>query len=490
MVTESSRTTRASADDLAYQRGILPGVSRTFALTIPVLPDALAVVTTNAYLLCRIADTIEDDPGLTHEQKSQFHARFVAVVKGTEDAEPFARDLAPLLSDRVLPAEHELVRNTPAVIRVTHGCSAEERAALTRCVAIMCRGMPEFQRNKSLRGLATSTSSPSTATTSPASSARCARSCSLCIAPSSPPKREVMLRLAVSFGQGLQMTNILKDIWDDRQSGACWLPRSVFARGTMDLERLEAWHTQPVFRDGLHELIGVGHAHLRNALEYTCLIPKREAGIRRFCLWAIGLAVLTLRKIHRHPTFRSGSEVKVSRRTVKATVLTTNLTLMSNRALRLMFARAADGLPLAADGARLRGGRASYRVGPGESMSFDEPVRRDGAFTIGFVAALAIECTSLRRHLPRAATWLVVQSGPGAARAAAAAQRARSTRAPACSCRGGSPGGSVPQSRPGTVVRAAARSRAGRRASCRRCRLACAARRAGRRACRSSAAIC
>ena len=37
----------------------------------------------------------------------------------------------------------------------------------------------------------------------------------------------------------------------------------------------------------------------------------------------------------------------MSRRTVKATVLTTNLTLMSNRALRLMFARAADGLPLA-----------------------------------------------------------------------------------------------------------------------------------------------
>ena len=54
---------------------------------------------TNAYLLCRIADTIEDDPGLSHEQKSQFHARFVAVVKGEQDAEAFARDLAPLLSD-------------------------------------------------------------------------------------------------------------------------------------------------------------------------------------------------------------------------------------------------------------------------------------------------------------------------------------------------------------------------------------------------------
>jgi nucleoside phosphorylase len=57
-------------------------------------------------------------------------------------------------------------------------------------------------------------------------------------------------------------------------------------------------------------------------------------------------------------------------------------------------------------------------------MSFDEPVRRDGAFTIGFIAALARECTSLRRQLPRTERWHVVQSGPGAARAAAAAGRA------------------------------------------------------------------
>jgi farnesyl-diphosphate farnesyltransferase len=347
VVTESSRTIRASSDDLAYQRGILPGVSRTFALTIPVLPDALAVVMTNAYLLCRIADTIEDDPGLTHEQKSQFHARFVAVVKGAEDAAPFARELAPLLSDRVLPAEHDLVRNTPAVIRVTHGCSAEERAALTRCVAIMCRGMPEFQRSKSLRGLA---DLGELADYCYYVAGVVGEMCTELFAlhcPELAPKREHLLRLAVSFGQGLQMTNILKDVWDDRESGACWLPRSVFAGGTMDLERLEFWHTQPEFRAGLEELLGVAHAHLRNALEYTCLIPKREVGIRRFCLWAIGLAVLTLRKIHRHPAYRSGSEVKVSRRTVKATVLTTNLTLLSNRALRVMFARAADGLPLA-----------------------------------------------------------------------------------------------------------------------------------------------
>jgi adenosylhomocysteine nucleosidase len=57
-------------------------------------------------------------------------------------------------------------------------------------------------------------------------------------------------------------------------------------------------------------------------------------------------------------------------------------------------------------------------------MSFDEPARSSGAPKIGFVAALDVECASLRDQAPRAGSWLVVQSGPGAARAAAAAARA------------------------------------------------------------------
>ena len=210
------------------------------------------VVMTNAYLLCRIADTIEDDPGLDVTSRSRSFTRASSrSSRASRTPTEFARDLAPLLSERVLPAEHDLVRNTPAVIRVTRGCSDDERAALTRCVAIMCRGMPEFQRNKSLRGLE---DLDELAEYCYYVAGVVGEMCTelFCLhCPELRPKRELMLRLAVSFGQGLQMTNILKDIWDDRQAGACWLPRSVFARGTLDLERLEAWHTQPAFRDGL-----------------------------------------------------------------------------------------------------------------------------------------------------------------------------------------------------------------------------------------------
>ena len=48
------------AHDELYQRSILESVSRTFALTIPLLPNGLEKVVGNTYLLCRIVDTIED----------------------------------------------------------------------------------------------------------------------------------------------------------------------------------------------------------------------------------------------------------------------------------------------------------------------------------------------------------------------------------------------------------------------------------------------
>jgi farnesyl-diphosphate farnesyltransferase len=336
-----------SRTDLDYQAAILPGVSRTFALTIPVLPGHLAEVVTNAYLLCRLADTIEDDVGLSDTQKTEFHARFVRVVEGSEAAEPFAAALEPLLSQRTLADERDLVKHTAKVIRVTHSFSAAERGALTRCVRIMCQGMPEFQRNKSLSGLPALKDLDRYCYYVAGVVGEMLTELFLLHCPELEPQRERMMSLAVSFGQGLQMTNILKDVWDDRQAETCWLPRGVFDRHGFDLDAIESAHATPAFAAGLNELVGVAHAHLRNALEYSCMIPRRESGIRKFCLWAIGLAVLTLRKIHNNPGFSSGNDVKVSRRTVKATILTTNIALKSNRALRLVFARAADGLPLA-----------------------------------------------------------------------------------------------------------------------------------------------
>jgi phytoene/squalene synthetase len=50
----------ATSHDLAFAREMLPAVSRTFAPAIDILPQGLADSVRLAYLLCRVADTIED----------------------------------------------------------------------------------------------------------------------------------------------------------------------------------------------------------------------------------------------------------------------------------------------------------------------------------------------------------------------------------------------------------------------------------------------
>ncbi|MGB0713514.1 MAG: squalene/phytoene synthase family protein, partial [Gammaproteobacteria bacterium] len=141
-------------DDDQFQDLMLQGVSRTFALTIPQLPGRLHRVVANAYLLCRIADTVEDDPALDPSQTSRFSEWLVEITMGEGSAEEFARTLEPLLSDSTLPMEHELIRETPRVLAITHGFSDAQRAELARCVRIMSRGMARFQRDASVHGLA------------------------------------------------------------------------------------------------------------------------------------------------------------------------------------------------------------------------------------------------------------------------------------------------------------------------------------------------
>lgn len=336
---------RAGADDLQYQDTILPDVSRTFALTIPQLPERLRVVVGNAYLLCRIADTIEDSPALKIEQKLSFSQAFAEIVEGTRAVNDFGDALANGLTHGSPETERDLVRNTERVIRITHSFSDAERAALSRCVRIMTSGMEEFQEGQFTDGLRDV----------PQLDAYCYHVagvvgemlCDLFCAhsPETAKNRDKLAALAVSFGQGLQMTNILKDIWDDKARNVVWLPRSVFDAHGFDLRALGVRKNDPAFRAGLIELIGIARGHLRNALEYTLLIPKSEPGIRRFCLWAIGMAVLTLRKIAANPDFTSGKEVKISRRAVRGVVLASNLACKNNTALKMLFALAARGLP-------------------------------------------------------------------------------------------------------------------------------------------------
>ncbi len=341
-VREISSVPRSDEELQAY---LLKGVSRTFALTIPQLPVALRTVVSNAYLLCRIMDTIEDEPQLSPAQKRYFGQCFVNVVAGQIVPQPLSAELAPLLSSSTITEEHELIRHLPRVIDITLSFNATQRSALLDCVRIMSEGMVEFQHLKTAQGLS--------------DLAQLDRYC-YCVAgvvgemltrlfcdysPALARHRESLMILAPSFGQGLQMTNILKDIWDDKQRNACWLPQDIFTEAGFDLAELTPDKYHASFGCGLAHLIAIAHEHLKDALTYTLLIPKSETGIREFCLWAIGMAMLTLRKINHQRDFTSGQQVKITRRSVRATVWASRLSVNHDHLLTALFYLAGWSLP-------------------------------------------------------------------------------------------------------------------------------------------------
>jgi farnesyl-diphosphate farnesyltransferase len=335
-------------DALAYQDAALQGVSRTFALTIPVLPAGLREVVGNAYLLCRIADTIEDDPDLSFADKRAFSERFVAVVEGREDAPSFARGLRGRISPEATVAEKDLVAHAPVVIGLTHGFNPAQRAALTRCIRIMADGMVHYQGQETLDGLPDQAAMDRYCYYVAGVVGEMLTELFCDYSPEIAQRRAELMPLAVSFGQGLQMTNILKDIWEDRTRGACWLPRDLFEARGLRLSEILPGEWRPAYTDGIGHLVGVTHGHLRRALAYTLLLPPREVGIRKFCLWALGMAVLTLRRINAQRSFSRGEEVKISRRCVRGTILATSAAADLDGVLRVFFDLASRGLPYVA----------------------------------------------------------------------------------------------------------------------------------------------
>lgn len=331
--------------DLALQRALLEGVSRTFALTIPALPGQLEVAVGNAYLLCRITDTIEDAAALNATEARSFCARFAQVVEGHADEVAFARDLAKRLAPHASAAERRLIDAVPSVLAVTRSLGEARRAALADCVAVMAHGMGVFQARKNPDGLA--------------DLAEHARYCYVvagCVGemltrlfveelPDLAARRAELMRLAVSFGQCLQMTNILKDFWEDRAQGACWLPRDVFEAEGVQLARVQPG--DPGFARGYRRLVGLARAHAENALVYALAIPPRAKGVRNFCLWALYMALLTQRKLLARPAFSSGGEVKIRRTAVYTVVGACRLAAGSDRTLRAGFALLTRGMPQA-----------------------------------------------------------------------------------------------------------------------------------------------
>ena len=335
----------AGKEDLEYQHYLLQHVSRTFALTIPQLPGKLQDAVANAYLLCRAADTIEDDPALSYTDKEMLGLGFVELLENKREIKPWVKSIVPKLGDTTSEYEKELIENIERIILISQSFDRKQVKAIRRCLKIMTEGMISFQKVDVSKGLQNMEELNRYCYYVAGVVGEMLTELFAAHSPEMAQNEKAMFRRAASFGQGLQMTNILKDIWDDLDRSFCWLPQDLFNKYNVDIRQLQKGVQTPAFSDGIQELIGIAHGHLLNAFHYTLMVPAKEKGIRKFCFWAIFMGVLTLRNINNKLDFKSGAEVKISRKALKRTILTTNMIVKNDFLLKFYFNRLRKSLP-------------------------------------------------------------------------------------------------------------------------------------------------
>jgi farnesyl-diphosphate farnesyltransferase len=315
------------------QAELLAKVSRTFALTIPQLPAPLADWVGNAYLLCRIADTIEDEPTLSCEEKTGFIQLFLDILSGVKPSDELHHQLTPHLSSGTSLAEQDLIAQTVSVITFYRQFPENVQQILLRGVEIMSHGMTRYQQLASPQGLHDQTALDHYCYVVAGVVGEMLTALFIAYRPSLESQREELAALSVSFGLGLQLTNILKDVWDDASRGVCWWPQTLVGQqGIVWPPSMNA-----AISSSRQELVAIAHGHLRDALDYTLVLPAEEQGLRQFCLWAIGMAVLTLQKIQHSDAYLIGGNVKITRRAVKVVIVGCRFAGRYDRALRCLF---------------------------------------------------------------------------------------------------------------------------------------------------------
>ena len=320
--------------DLKYCWRTLPKVSRSFGLCISMLPKPTKDAVMISYLLCRVADTIEDSR-LSDEEKAK-HLEYFKLVLQTEEInrQKLAR-FGRLVADKTPSLdEQRLIKNTHRVLNCFSALPTKVRASITRWVTEMAEGMKHY-------------GSPNIKTFSEQNIY-----CYYVAVTVGNLLTELFYhynhldtktyrkikKLASDFGLGLQKVNIIRDLMADLDENRKYWPEELLKKRKITYANLK----EPEFRkkamDIARELIIDAKNYLNKALEYILMLPRKEIGIRVFCAIPLFMAVASLEVcLDNVSLFVKERKVKISRERVSLIVKKALACASSNAKLRKWY---------------------------------------------------------------------------------------------------------------------------------------------------------
>jgi len=213
---------------------LLQKTSRTFALAIPLLPEPTRRAIGVAYLLFRVADTFEDATTWPREQRIEALETFVELLESPpalrgKDAKRLSREWLT-----TPPVEHagylELLREAPAVLGQLEELAPAVKERVVHHAVRTTEGMAAVVARADERGnlrLGSVRELKDYCYLVAGIVGELLTDVFLHDCPSLQSEGLVLRKLMGSFGEGLQLINILKDAGDDARDGRVYLPPAV-----------------------------------------------------------------------------------------------------------------------------------------------------------------------------------------------------------------------------------------------------------------------
>lgn len=344
---EETGNDRATVDALAFCRTMLPRVSRTFALNIRVLPGTLRDPVIQAYLFCRMADTVEDSRALEDRDKTEYLREFAALFplhpRWRESVQTWAAHFTGL---EVHGDDHGLCAQAPRVFQAFAATPPQLRVPVEDCVREMALGMRDFvlRRAGAPRGRLQLEDAADLERYCHIVAGTVGSMLVRLFAATSDwldtQRQQRMAVLAEHFGMAMQLTNIIKDLADDARRGACFVPRALTSRYRLAPEGLLDPRHRVQARKVRDELVKQAARALDAALTFTLMIPRRAVRLRLFCLWPLFLAASTLQRVTQDDgLFEPGRRVRIGRDEVRRCLGLTTLLVCSDGGLRRLYAQ-------------------------------------------------------------------------------------------------------------------------------------------------------
>lgn len=322
---------------------LLKRVSRSFYLTLRVLPAGMRDPVGLAYLLARAADTIADTSLVPPAQRLTLLLSLREQVNGGVRDEAFTRRVAQEVAAQQSQSDEKvLLESLAPALRLLDVLDRSDRLAVQGIVTTLTQGM-EFD----LRTFPDERSGQIGALRTLDELDRYTYLVAGCVGefwttmtyahlPGTLRDDEATMRhRGVRLGKALQMTNVLRDCGKDLRIGRCYLPSALLE--PLDLVPRDllqpgaARRARPLLR----ELLRVALGHFRAGADYLLAIPGSSIRLRLACLWPIVIGLETLKLLAGNDAWLDPAHAsRVPRAQVYRILVRSMLLVPSNRMLR------------------------------------------------------------------------------------------------------------------------------------------------------------